>query len=78
MLALLAALFLLAVSGARAESVAMPIRQWASAIFRHAVATLRADSDPAQALRGAIHRLKVMHHRPACPQRNSGLRNSTV
>ena len=35
-----------------------------SAIFRYAVATLRADVDPAAALKGAIHRPKVQHSKP--------------
>lgn len=47
-----------------AESIAILIRQWCSAIFRYAVATLRADNDPAAALKGAIHRPKVVHRRP--------------
>jgi integrase len=47
-----------------AETVALLVRQWASAIFRYAVATLRADTDPAAALKGAIHRPKVEHHKP--------------
>ncbi len=52
------------VEGRGAETVALMVRQWASAIFRYAVATLRADVDPAAALRGAIHRPKVEHHKP--------------
>lgn len=51
------------VEGRGAETVAVLLRQWASAIFRYAVATLRGDADPA-ALKGAIHRPKVKHHRP--------------
>lgn len=47
-----------------AHSVALLLRQWSSAIFRYAVVTLRADSDPAAALIGAIHRPKVKHHNP--------------
>jgi len=47
-----------------AETVALLVRQWASAIFRYAVATLRADGDPAAALKGAIHRPKVEHRKP--------------
>lgn len=47
-----------------AHSVALLIRQWSSAIFRYAVATLRADNDPAAALKGAIHRPKIEHHKP--------------
>ena len=50
--------------GRGAETVALLVRQWCSAIFRYAVATLRADSDPAAALKGAIHRPKTKHHRP--------------
>ena len=47
-----------------ASTVALLVRQWASAIFRYAVATLRADTDPAAALKGAIHRPKVEHNKP--------------
>jgi integrase len=47
-----------------ATTVALVLRQWCSAIFRYAVATLRADTDPAAALKGAIHRPKVEHSRP--------------
>lgn len=47
----------------RAPTVALNLRQWSSAIFRYAVATLRADADPAAPLRGAIHRLPVQHAR---------------
>jgi integrase len=52
------------IEGRGAETVALLVRQWASAIFRYAVATLRADADPASALKGAIHRPKVEHHKP--------------
>lgn len=52
------------IEGRGAATVALLVRQWSSAIFRYAVATLRADSDPAAALRGAIHRPKVRHHKP--------------
>jgi integrase len=47
-----------------AVSVALLVRQWSSAIFRYAIATLRADGDPSTALRGAIQRPKVEHHKP--------------
>ncbi len=47
-----------------ASTVAIMARQWFSAIFRYAVSTLRADSDPAIALKGAISRPKVQHHKP--------------
>lgn len=56
------------VEGRGAETVALLVRQWASAIFRYAVATLRADSDPAAALKGAVHRPKVKHHKPLSRQ----------
>lgn len=46
-----------------APTVAILIRQWCGAIFRFAVATLRADHDPAAALKGAVHRPPVKHHR---------------
>lgn len=47
-----------------ATTIALLVRQWSSAIFRYAVATLRADHDPAAALRGAVERTKIEHHRP--------------
>lgn len=52
------------IEGRGAETVALLVRQWSSAIFRYAVATLRADVDPAAALKGAIHRPKVEHRKP--------------
>jgi integrase len=52
------------IEGRGAETVALLVRQWASAIFRYAVATLRADTDPAAALKGAINRPKVEHRKP--------------
>lgn len=47
-----------------AKTVALLVRQWSSAIFRYAVATLRADSDPASALMGAITQPPTQHHKP--------------
>lgn len=47
-----------------AQSIAVLIRQWAGQIFRYALATLRADSDPAAALYGAIKRAPVRHNPP--------------
>ena len=44
-----------------APTVAILIRQWASAVFRFAVSTLRAEFDPAAALKGAIKRPPVKH-----------------
>lgn len=52
------------IEGRGAETVALLVRQWCSAIFRYAVATLRADSDPAAALKGAISRPKIAHSKP--------------
>lgn len=50
--------------GKRAPTVSLLLRQWCSAVFRYAVSTLRADGDPTVALKGAIHRPKVEHHKP--------------
>lgn len=47
-----------------AQSIAVLIRQWSGQIFRYAVATLRADSDPASALAGALKRKPVRHNPP--------------
>jgi integrase len=47
-----------------AETFAVMLRQWTSAVFRYAVSTLRADTDPAAALKGAIHRPKTKHAKP--------------
>src|SRR5882672_8257550 len=47
-----------------AEVVAILIRQWCSAVFRYAASTLRADTDPAAALKGAVERPKVKHKKP--------------
>jgi integrase len=44
-----------------ANSFAFLIRQWISAVYRFAVATLRAENDPAASLRGAIERNKTKH-----------------
>ena len=56
-----------------AETVALMVRQWCSAIFRYAVATLRADTDPAAALKGAIHRPKIEHRKPLERDQIAGL-----
>jgi hypothetical protein len=47
-----------------AETIAISIRQWCSAVFRFAVANLQADADPAAALKGAVARPKVKHNAP--------------
>lgn len=44
--------------------VALNVQQWCSAVFRHAVATLRADTDPTLAIVGAIERPKAQHCKP--------------
>ena len=53
-----------AIEARNAPSIALLTRQWVSAIFRYAVATLRADADPAAALRGAIRKPRTQHKRP--------------
>ncbi|WP_061289530.1 tyrosine-type recombinase/integrase [Azotobacter vinelandii] len=47
-----------------ATTLALQVRQWVSAVFRYGVATLRADADPAAALKGAIQRGPINHSRP--------------
>lgn len=47
----------------RAITVAKLENQWIGKIFRYAVSTLRADSDPTYALKGALGSHKVQHHR---------------
>ena len=47
-----------------APTVAILIRQWCSAVFQYGVVTLRCESDPASALKGAIERPTVRHHKP--------------
>lgn len=44
-----------------ANTFALLIRQWVSAVFRFAIATLRAETDPAAPLQGAIVRNKTKH-----------------
>ncbi len=44
-------------------AMAKLVRQWAGAVFRYAVATLRAEHDPAAALRDALTPRKVTHIR---------------
>lgn len=47
-----------------AKTYAIQLRQWLSAIFRYAVVTLRAESDPAAPVKGAIQRSEINHSRP--------------
>ena len=46
-----------------AHTYAIMLRQWISSVFRYAVATLRAEYDPAAPLKGAIKRPPVQHSR---------------
>ena len=44
-----------------APNIAILIRQWSSAVFRMAVTSLRADNDPAAALKGTISKPATKH-----------------
>jgi len=48
----------------RGATMAKLENQWIGQVFRYAVSTLRADTDPTYALRGALTAHKVQHHRP--------------
>ncbi|GAB3248977.1 tyrosine-type recombinase/integrase [Chitinimonas naiadis] len=50
-----------------AKTFSLQVRQWCSAIFRYAVVTQRADTDPASALKGAVKRPEVNHAKPMTP-----------
>lgn len=52
-----------AISGRGAKAAAINVRQWISAVFSRAVANLRADADPAAALRRTVVRDPVEHAR---------------
>lgn len=47
-----------------ASAYALQVRQWISAVFCFGVVTLRADADPAAAVRGAVERGEINHSRP--------------
>lgn len=47
-----------------ATTLALMVRQWISSVFCYGVVTLRADADPAAAVRGAITRKEINHSRP--------------
>ncbi|KWS53739.1 MULTISPECIES: tyrosine-type recombinase/integrase [Pseudomonas syringae group] len=47
-----------------ATTLALMVRQWISAVFCYGVSTLRADADPAAAVRGAVKRGEINHSRP--------------
>jgi integrase len=46
----------------KAPTTARKLRQWCSAIFRYGIVTLKANNDPAAALRGALSPSKTTHH----------------
>ncbi|WP_116425422.1 tyrosine-type recombinase/integrase [Pseudomonas citronellolis] len=50
--------------GRGASAYALQVRQWVSAVFRYGVATLRADADPAAAVKGAVERGEINHSQP--------------
>ena len=47
-----------------AHSLAILLRQWVSAIFKYAIVTLRAESDPTYVLQGAIEKPTVQTSKP--------------
>jgi integrase len=47
-----------------ATTLALMVRQWVSSVFCYGVVTLRADADPAAAVRGAVTRGEINHSRP--------------
>jgi len=50
-----------------APTYAIMVRQWCSSVFRFAASTMRADADPAAALKGAITRPDIDHARALDP-----------
>lgn len=56
---------MLAIEERGAPTIALLVRQWSYRIFNHAIATLRADTNPAAGdLREAVHAPKVRNHPP--------------
>jgi integrase len=51
-----------------ATTYAILIRQWCSSVFRYAASTMRADTDPASALKGALTRPDIEHARALDPE----------
>lgn len=51
------------VEGRGAPTIAILIRQWSSAVFRYATGHLRADGDPASALKGVVAKPRTKHKR---------------
>jgi len=52
----------------RAPSIAVIANQLIGSISRYAVATLRADSDPTNPLRGSLKQIKTQHKKPLTPE----------
>ncbi|WP_138438605.1 tyrosine-type recombinase/integrase [Marinobacter alexandrii] len=52
---------------AGAPTYAIMVRQWCSSVFRFAASTMRADTDPAAALKGAVERPEITHARALTP-----------
>jgi len=57
---------------ARAPSIAVIANQLIGAISRYAVATLRADSDPTNPLRGSLKQTQTQHGKPLTPEEIPG------
>ena len=57
---------------ARAPSIAVIVNQLIGAISRYAVATLRADSDPTNPLRGSLKQIQTQHKKPLTPEEIPG------
>lgn len=51
-----------AIEGRGAAVVAENVRKWCSSVFRYAMQSDRADSDPAASLVGVVHRPKIKHN----------------
>jgi len=56
----------------RAPSIAVIANQLIGSISRYAVATLRADSDPTNPLRGSLKQIKTQHKKPLSPEEIPG------
>ena len=50
-----------------ATAYAIQVRQWCSAVFCYAASTMRADGDPAAAVKGAVQRRQINHARALEP-----------
>jgi len=51
----------------RAPSIAVVVKQMVGAISRYAVATLRAETDPTNPLRGSLKQIQTQHKKPLTP-----------